>query len=81
MVDLPIHLKNYGNGHNHSERLMMPQHYKGDRIAELLEELRHCELVFNHADPEKLNDELRNKLIAAQAHVAITKAKLTSLQD
>ena len=59
----------------------MTQDYKGNRIVELLEELRHCELVFNHADPKKLNDELRNKLIAAQAHVAITKAKLTSLQD
>ena len=59
----------------------MTQHYKGDRISELLEELRHCELVFNHANAEELNDELRNKLIAAKAHVAITKAKLTSLQD
>ena len=60
---------------------MMADHYKGDRIVELLEELRHCELVFNHADPEALNEELRNKLVAAKAHVAITKAKLTSLQD
>jgi hypothetical protein len=60
---------------------MMPKHYKGDRIKELLEELIHCEQVFNHADPEKLTDEMRGKLIAAQAHVAITKAKLTSLQD
>jgi sorbitol-specific phosphotransferase system component IIA len=56
-------------------------YYKGDRIAELLEELRHCELVFNSANAEELNDELRMKLIAAKAHVAITKAKLTSLQD
>jgi len=59
----------------------MTDYYKGDRIAELLEELRHCELVFNHADPDELNEELRNKLVAAKAHVAITKAKLTSLQD
>jgi hypothetical protein len=59
----------------------MTQYYKGDPIPELLEELRHCELVFNHADAEKLNDELRNKLVAAKAHVAITKAKLTSLQN
>ena len=58
----------------------MTEYYKGDRIAELLEELRHAELVFNHANPEVLNDELRNKLIAAKAHVAITKAKLTALQ-
>ena len=74
-------MKNYGNGRNHLERLMMPQHYKGDRIVELLEELRHCEQVFNHANPEKLTEEMRGKLIAAQAHVAITKAKLTSLQE
>ena len=59
----------------------MTNFYKGDRITELLEELIHCEQVFNHADPEKLNDDMRNKLIAAQAHVAITKAKLTSLQE
>ena len=58
----------------------MTEYYKGDRIAELLEELRHAELVFNHTDPEKLTDELRAKLIAAKAHVAITKAKLTALQ-
>ena len=59
----------------------MTNYYKGDRITELLEELIHCEQVFNHADPEKLTDEFRNKLIAAKAHVAITKAKLTSLQE
>lgn len=58
----------------------MTDYYKGDRIAELLEDLRHAELVFNHTNPEKLNDELRNKLIAAKAHVAIMKAKLTALQ-
>lgn len=59
----------------------MTEYYKGDRIAELLEELRHCESVFNHANAEELTDELRGKLVAAKAHVAITKAKLTSLQD
>ena len=59
----------------------MTNYYKGDRITELLEELFHCEQVVNHADPEKLNDDMRNKLIAAQAHVAITTAKLTSLQE
>lgn len=59
----------------------MTDYYKGDRIAELLEELRHAELVFNSANAEQLTDELRNKLIAAKAMVAITKAKLTSLQD
>lgn len=58
----------------------MTEYYKGDRIAELLEELRHAEMVFNSANPETLNDELRGKLIAAKAHVAITKAKLTALQ-
>lgn len=58
----------------------MTQYYKGDRIVELLEELRHAELVFNHADDKQLTDELRNKLIAAKAYVAITKAKLTALQ-
>lgn len=59
----------------------MNDYYKGDRIVELLAELQHCELVFNSANAEELNDELRNKLVAAKAHVAITKAKLTSLQD
>jgi hypothetical protein len=59
----------------------MTDYYKGDRIVELLEELRHAELVFNSTNAEQLNDELRNKLIAAKAMVAITKAKLTSLQD
>lgn len=59
----------------------MTDYYKGDRIVELLEQLQHAELVFNHANAEELNDELRNKLVAAKAHVAITKAKLTSLQD
>ena len=58
----------------------MTEYYKGDRIAELLEELLHAERVFNSANPETLNDELRGKLIAAKAHVAITKAKLTALQ-
>jgi hypothetical protein len=58
----------------------MTDYYKGDRIVELLEELRHAEQVFNHTNVEKLNDELRNKLIAAKAHVAIMKAKLTALQ-
>lgn len=59
----------------------MTEYYKGDRIAELLAELEHAEKVFNHADADQLNDELRNKLIAAKAYVAITKAKLTSLQN
>lgn len=59
----------------------MSQHYKGKYIIGLLEDLRHCELVFNHANPEKLTEEMRSKLVAAQAHVAITKAKLTSLQE
>lgn len=58
----------------------MTEYYKGDRIVELLAELEHAEKVFNHADAEQLNDELRNKLIAAKAYVAITKAKLTALQ-
>jgi hypothetical protein len=55
-------------------------YYKGDRIVELLEELAHAEKVFNSVDPEKLNEELWNKLIAAKAAVAINKAKLTALQ-
>jgi len=59
----------------------MTDYYKGDRIVELLAELQHAEMVFNHADAEKLSDELRNKLIAAKAYVAITKAKLTALQQ
>lgn len=58
----------------------MTEYYKGDRIVELLADLSHAELVFNHTDPEKLSDELRSKLIAAKAYVAITKAKLTALQ-
>lgn len=58
----------------------MTQFYKGDRIDELLVELAHAEMVFNSLDPENLNDDLRNKLIAAKATVAINKAKLTSLQ-
>lgn len=59
----------------------MTEYYKGDRIEELLKELAHAEKVFNHADAGQLNDELRNKLIAAKAYVAITKAKLTALQQ
>lgn len=59
----------------------MTDYYKGERIAELLAELSHAELVFNHTNPEKLSDELKNKLIAAKAYVAITKAKLTALQQ
>ena len=59
----------------------MTEFYKGDRIVELLEELRHAEKVFNHADHENLNDELRLKLIAAKAMVCIMKARLTALQE
>lgn len=58
----------------------MTDHYKGERIEMLLKELRHAEKVFNDVDPQILGDELRNKLIAGKAHVAITKAKLTALQ-
>ena len=63
------------------ETTKMTDYYKGDRIVELLEELRHAELVFNHTNHETLNEELRNKLIAAKAMVCIMKAKLTALQD
>lgn len=59
----------------------MSEYYKGDRIKELLAELAHAEKVFNEVNAEQLNDELRGKLIAAKATVAITKAKLTSLQE
>ena len=59
----------------------MTDYYKGDRIVKLLEQLQHAELVFNRVNVETLNEELWNKLIAAKAHVAITKAKLTSLQN
>jgi hypothetical protein len=59
----------------------MTDYYKGDRIVELLEELRHAELVFNSVDVEQLNEELWNKLVAAKAIVAINKAKLTALQQ
>lgn len=59
----------------------MTDYYKGDRIVELLEELRHAELVFNRVKVEELNEELWNKLIAAKAMVCIMKAKLTALQD
>jgi hypothetical protein len=59
----------------------MTDYYKGDRIVELLAELEHAEKVFNSVDPEKLNEELWNKLIAAKASVAINKAKLTALQQ
>lgn len=59
----------------------MTEYYKGDRINELLAELAHAEKVFNEVNAEQLNDELRGKLIAAKATVAITKAKLTSLQE
>jgi len=55
--------------------------YKGERIAELLAEIHKAEVIFNGVNPEQLNDELRKKLIAAKALVAINKAKLTSLQD
>lgn len=58
----------------------MTEYYKGDRIKELLEELAHAEAVFNAVNVENLNEQLWNKLIAAKATVAITKAKLTSLQ-
>lgn len=58
----------------------MTDYYKGDRIVELLEELRHAELVFNATNAEQLNDEMRGKLIAAKAMVCIMKAKLTALQ-
>jgi len=59
----------------------MTEYYKGDRIKELLAELERAEKVFNEVNAENLNDELRGKLIAAKATVAITKAKLTSLQE
>lgn len=59
----------------------MTQFYKGDRIKELLVELERAEKVFNEVNAEQLTDELRGKLIAAKATVAITKAKLTSLQE
>lgn len=59
----------------------MTEYYKGDRIKELLAELERAEKVFNEVNAETLNDELRGKLIAAKATVAITKAKLTSLQE
>jgi hypothetical protein len=59
----------------------MTDYYKGDRIVELLAEIRHAELVFNSVDTTKLNDELWKKLVAAKAAVAINKAKLTSLQN
>lgn len=58
----------------------MTEYYKGDRIEELLKELLHAESVFNEVSHEQLNDELRNKLIAAKAMVCIMKAKLTALQ-
>lgn len=58
----------------------MTDHYKGARIEELLKELRHAEKVFNDVDPQILEQDLRDKLIAGKAHVAITKAKLTALQ-
>lgn len=59
----------------------MTQFYKGDRIKELLEDLARHERVFYEIDPEDLSNELRGKLIAAKAMIAITKAKLTSLQE
>ena len=59
----------------------MTDYYKGDRIVELLAELRHAELVFNSTNPETLSQELYNKLIAAKAMVCIMKAKLTALQN
>lgn len=59
----------------------MTDYYKGDRIVELLEELRHAELVFNSVEVEQLNKELSGKLIAAKAMVCIMKAKLTALQQ
>lgn len=59
----------------------MTEYYKSNRIKELLAELAHAEKVFNEVNAETLNDELRGKLIAAKATVAITKAKLTSLQE
>lgn len=59
----------------------MTDYYKGDRIVELLDELRHAESVFNSTNAEQLNDEMRNKLVAAKAMVCIMKAKLTALQN
>lgn len=59
----------------------MTEYYKGDRIKELLEDLAKHERVFYEIDPEDLSNELRGKLIAAKAMIAITKAKLTSLQE
>lgn len=59
----------------------MTEYYKGDRIKELLDDLAQHEKLFNQVNAENLNDELRGKLIAAKALIAITKAKLTSLQE
>jgi len=58
----------------------MTEYYKGDRIDQLLKELANAEKVFNAVNAQNLTEELWNKLIAAKATVAITKAKLTSLQ-
>lgn len=59
----------------------MPDIYKGQRIAELLDELRRAELVFNDVNSDQLSTIMLQKLVRAQTTIALTKAKLTSLQE
>lgn len=57
----------------------MTDTYKGQRIQELMEDLKRAETIFNEVNTQSLDDKMFRKLAYAKSLVCISKAKLTSL--
>ena len=58
----------------------MTSHYKGVRIAELLEDIARLQEVIEHTKNEVASVEEARQVVAGEATLAIMKAKLTALQ-
>ena len=58
----------------------MTSHYKGVRIAELLEDIARLQNVIEHTKNEVASAEEAMQVVAGEATLAIMKAKLTALQ-
>lgn len=59
----------------------MATHYKGKPIEAILSELAHAEEIFDQVDPDSLDHQMFAKLCRGYAYIAISKAKLTALQQ
>jgi hypothetical protein len=58
----------------------MTSHYKGVRIAELLEDIARLQDILEHTKSEVGSIEEAMQAVAGEATLAIMKAKLTALQ-